>query len=155
MPWCKTSYQVLGIFSTEMVQPRLYYKQFWHLSKKYLHVLKYLCDALTAKQLKCCTMFAISRLISCHTWLPYPCAGSSFSSVAVEGGPVALPCDTRPPDTSRWASRGFSGVHNIFVKPEIRLNPSPVNTKNSESRIKTKIISSEHNIFRSETQIRL
>ena len=25
--------------------------------------------------------------------------------------------------------RGFSGVHNFFVKPEIRLNPSPVNTK--------------------------
>ena len=25
--------------------------------------------------------------------------------------------------------RGFSGEHNIFVKPEIRLNPSPVNTK--------------------------
>ena len=25
--------------------------------------------------------------------------------------------------------RGFSGVHNIFVKPEIRLDPSSVNTK--------------------------
>ena len=25
--------------------------------------------------------------------------------------------------------RGFSGVHEIFVKPELRLNPSPVNMK--------------------------
>ena len=25
--------------------------------------------------------------------------------------------------------RGFSGVHQIFVKPEVRLNPSPVNIK--------------------------
>ena len=25
--------------------------------------------------------------------------------------------------------RGFSGVHNIFVKPDLRLKPSPVNTK--------------------------
>ena len=25
--------------------------------------------------------------------------------------------------------RGFSGVHQIFVKPELRLNPSPVNIK--------------------------
>ena len=27
------------------------------------------------------------------------------------------------------SGRGFSGEHNFFVKPEIRLNPSPVNTK--------------------------
>ena len=27
-------------------------------------------------------------------------------------------------------SRGFSGEHKIFVKPEKRLNPSSVNTKN-------------------------
>ena len=26
-------------------------------------------------------------------------------------------------------NRGFSGEHNIFVKPEIRLKPSPLNTK--------------------------
>ena len=25
--------------------------------------------------------------------------------------------------------RGFSGVHKFFVKPELRLNPSPVNIK--------------------------
>ena len=34
--------------------------------------------------------------------------------------------------------RGFSGVHNIFVKPEIRLNLSPVNKifLNPELRLK-------------------
>ena len=31
--------------------------------------------------------------------------------------------------TAIISSRGFSVVHNIFVKPELGLNLSPVNTK--------------------------
>ena len=29
----------------------------------------------------------------------------------------------------RKYNRGFSGEHKIFVKPDLRLNPSPVNTQ--------------------------
>ena len=41
-------------------------------------------------------------------------------------------------------TRGFSGEHKIFMKPEIRLNPSCVNAKFSESQIKTKTFYFEH-----------
>ena len=42
--------------------------------------------------------------------------------------------------------RGFSGVHQMFMKPELRLNPTPVNIKFSESWNKTKTLSFEHQI---------
>ena len=45
------------------------------------------------------------------------------------------------------SSRVFSGVHKIFLKPEIRLHPSPVNTKVSESQYKTKTFSCEHKVY--------
>ena len=52
-------------------------------------------------------------------------------------------------------TRGFFGVGESFVRPELRLDPSPVNTKNSEIRIKTKTFSCVHKISLSEYQIRL
>ena len=39
------------------------------------------------------------------------------------------------------AYRGGSGVHDFFVKPDLKLNPSPLNTKNSDFFIKTKTFS--------------
>ena len=42
--------------------------------------------------------------------------------------------------------RGFSGVHQIFVKPEVGLNPSPVNIIFSESWNKITTFLCEHQI---------
>ena len=68
-------------------------------------------------------------LLETGTRAPDFCAGQMYAIA-----PSPLPC------------RGFSGEQKIFVKPKIRRNPSPVNTKNSESQIKTQTFFCEHKI---------
>ena len=47
-------------------------------------------------------------------------------------------CEIITEKISNLCVRGFSGEHNFFVKPEIRLNPSPVNTRLKPSPVNTK-----------------
>ena len=53
------------------------------------------------------------------------------------------------------SNTGSCCVHKKFMKPLLGLNPSPVNTKNTESGIKNETIFYEHKISRPETQIKL
>ena len=51
--------------------------------------------------------------------------------------------------------RGFSCVHTVFMKSELRLSQSSVYTIFCESRIKTRNISYVHEISQHETQMKL
>ena len=49
----------------------------------------------------------------------------------------------------------FFWCTQTVLKPELRLNPTSVNTENCDFRIKTETVSCEHKISQSETQNKL